>query len=190
MKSLERSQPKQRWSIVMLQRQRGSQLVEFSLVLPFLLVFLVGLSEFGNGYRTYQNLTNATREAARLSALPYYNQPSRSPDALRDRITNYLSSVGLDITQYQGSGSMISGTTAWVYGSYPDSSYLLIDQNKIFPRLDNSGSPTGIVYSGSKIEIKHPYHFTFFGPVMGLLSLGSTFPSDILIKSSTTIQNE
>ncbi|MCI0626085.1 MAG: pilus assembly protein [Acidobacteria bacterium] len=166
--------------------ERGAGLIEFSFVFPFLLLFMVGISEFGRGYKIYQNITNATREGARLSSKQYYNQPTNAPDMLRNRMTNYISSLGLDPSLYQGTATSISGTTAWEYGDYPNGAYLRIDQAKTFPKV---GSP-GNVLTGSQIEIRYPYSFVFFGPVVRLVVPNSTPSNSIFLKNSTFIQNE
>ena len=166
--------------------ERGAGLIEFAFVFPFLLLFMVGISEFGQGYRIYQNITNATREGARLSSKQYYNQPTNAPDMLRNRMTNYISSLGLETSHYQGTATNISGTTAWEYGDYPNGAYLRIDQAKNFPKV---GSP-GNVLTGSQIEIRYPYSFMFFGPVMRLVVPNSTHSNSIFMTNSTFIQNE
>jgi Flp pilus assembly protein TadG len=166
--------------------ERGAGLIEFSFIFPFLLLFIVGISEFGRGYKIYQNLTNATREGARLSSKQYYNQPTNAPDILRNRMMSYISSLGLDPSLYQGGATNISGTTAWEYGDYPNGAYLRIDQAKTFPKI---GSP-GNVLTGSQIEIRYPYTFVFFGSVMRLVVSNSTHNSSIFITNSTFIQNE
>lgn len=56
-------------------RSRGQSLVEFALVLPlFLLLFMV-VMDFGTAVFTYNSLTNAAREGARLAVV---NQDSAS----------------------------------------------------------------------------------------------------------------
>jgi Flp pilus assembly protein TadG len=168
----------------------GAQLVEFAFILAPLLVFVVGIVDFGGGYKIYQNITNATREGARLSALPYYNQPTTRPDKLRDRITSYLASLGMETSYYQGTATNISGTTAWTYGNYPDSAYLLIDQAKSFPKLDSSGNPTGMIFTGSQVQLKYPYRYMFFGRVIRLLAPSANYTDSVFIQNSTLIQNE
>jgi hypothetical protein len=49
--------------------RRGQSLVEFSLILPVLLIMVFGIIEFGMGIRSYISLTNATREGARFAAI-------------------------------------------------------------------------------------------------------------------------
>jgi Flp pilus assembly protein TadG len=53
----------------LLRGRRGQSLVEFSLVLPVLLIIVFGIVDFGMGLRSYISLTNATREGARFAAV-------------------------------------------------------------------------------------------------------------------------
>ena len=50
--------------------QRGTALMETALTLPLLLLVSVGIFEFGRAYQTWQILTNAAREGARVAVLP------------------------------------------------------------------------------------------------------------------------
>ncbi len=49
--------------------ERGQAAVEFALVLPFLLVMLIGIVEFGQAWNQHQVITDAAREAARKAAI-------------------------------------------------------------------------------------------------------------------------
>ena len=51
------------------RRERGSQIVEFAVILPVLLLLALIVAEGANLFRVYQVVTNATREGARLSVL-------------------------------------------------------------------------------------------------------------------------
>ena len=55
----------QRW-----RRQRGAALVESAMVIPILLLISAGIFEFGRAFQTWQVLTNADREDARVAVLP------------------------------------------------------------------------------------------------------------------------
>ncbi len=48
----------------LLRREQAQSLVEFALLLPFLLLLLLGTVEIGRSFRTYITLTNAAREGA------------------------------------------------------------------------------------------------------------------------------
>ena len=47
-------------------------MVETAICIPLLLVLMVGIFEVGRAYETWQVLTNAAREGARIAVLPDY----------------------------------------------------------------------------------------------------------------------
>ncbi len=49
--------------------ERGQALVELAIALPLLILILMGIFEFGRAFYTYQVVTNASREGARVAAL-------------------------------------------------------------------------------------------------------------------------
>lgn len=49
-------------------RDRGANIVEMAVVLPFLLLLLMGIADIGRAFYTYISLTNAAREGARFAA--------------------------------------------------------------------------------------------------------------------------
>jgi Flp pilus assembly protein TadG len=51
-------------------RERGNALVETAIALPILLLMMVGIFEVGRAYETWQVVTNAAREGARVAILP------------------------------------------------------------------------------------------------------------------------
>jgi Flp pilus assembly protein TadG len=51
------------------QKERGSQIVEFAVILPVLLLLALIVAEGANLFRVYELVTNAAREGARLSVL-------------------------------------------------------------------------------------------------------------------------
>ncbi len=53
-----------------LKNERGQALLETALTLPLLLLVSVSIFEFGRAYQTWQVLTNAAREGARVAVLP------------------------------------------------------------------------------------------------------------------------
>ena len=59
---------------VLLRRLRfqdeGAELFEFALVMPLLLTFLMGIIWFARAYNTYQTITRAAREGARVAVAP------------------------------------------------------------------------------------------------------------------------
>jgi Flp pilus assembly protein TadG len=79
--------------------QSGAEVIEFALTLPLLLLFVLGMIEFGFLFQQYEVVTNAAREGARLAVLPTYSvtQAARVNNATA-RINQYLDNAGLDHT--------------------------------------------------------------------------------------------
>jgi len=71
--------------------EQGTALLETAMTLPLLLVVSVGIFEFGRAFQTWQVLTNAAREGARLAVMP--SQVAGGVDA---RVKSYLTSGQLD----------------------------------------------------------------------------------------------
>jgi len=65
--------------------ERGTALLEMALTLPLLLLVSAGIFEFGRGYQTWQVLTNAAREGARIAVLP-----GTTDSDVQLRVTTYL----------------------------------------------------------------------------------------------------
>ncbi len=53
--------------------ERGNALIETAITMPILLLLMVGIFEIGRAYETWQVLTNAAREGARMSVTPDNN---------------------------------------------------------------------------------------------------------------------
>lgn len=64
-------------------RSGGQGLVEFALVLPVLLLFMLGIMEFGRVLFIYTEVSNAAREALRAAAVTIH----RGNDADRGKVT-------------------------------------------------------------------------------------------------------
>lgn len=67
------------------ERERGSVLVEFALVVPILLVIFAGIVDFALMMQRREVVTNAAREGARMASLPGY-----APTDVRARVFAYL----------------------------------------------------------------------------------------------------
>ena len=52
-----------------LKSQRGAALLETAITIPLILLVSVSIFEFGRAYQTWQVLTNAAREGARIAIL-------------------------------------------------------------------------------------------------------------------------
>lgn len=90
-----------------LRSDRGAALLETAMTLPLLLFITIGIVEFGRAYQTWQVLTNAAREGARVAVLPGTNDT-----AVQGRVLDYIEAGQL---------------------SYPDSATVVITRNNVIP---------------------------------------------------------
>ncbi|PYR43219.1 MAG: pilus assembly protein TadE [Acidobacteria bacterium] len=123
--------------------ERGTAILETAMTLPLLLLVSVGIFEFGRAYQTWQVLTNAAREGARVAVLP--NPVAGAPEArVRQYLTSgQLSNAGSATVAVTGSTVDIGGgataSASIVTVSYPFSFIVL----QPVARLLVSGSTLG-----------------------------------------------
>lgn len=87
-------------------RTRGSELVEFAFVLPILLLLFFGILWFARAYNTYETMTQAAREGARLAVAPACSDCSGGGQlpgiaAVAARVNTYLVASALDPSEVQ-----------------------------------------------------------------------------------------
>jgi Flp pilus assembly protein TadG len=70
---------------------RGTALMEMAFTLPLLLLISVGIIDFGRAFQTWQILTNAAREGARVAVLP-----GMSDSMVTARVQEYVQAGVLD----------------------------------------------------------------------------------------------
>lgn len=102
--------------------EKGSELIEFALVAPVLILLLAGIFDFGMMFRSFEAVTNAAREGARVGVLPGYADVD-----VQTRVNDYLTVSGLTgprtitvtaITQATGAGTFTARAVEVNY-SYP-----------------------------------------------------------------------
>jgi hypothetical protein len=77
-----------------LREQRGAELIEMAMVTPILLLILAGIFDFGFMFRSWEVVTNAAREGARVGVLPSYTCDPAVPDDIQSRVDTYMASAG------------------------------------------------------------------------------------------------
>jgi Flp pilus assembly protein TadG len=133
------------------QQQRGTALIEAAVTIPILLLISVGIFEFGRAYQTWQVLTNAAREGARVAVLP--NPAAGSVEA---RVRAYMQSGQLpkygtaSVTVNRNAVLQINGTNvsaSQVIVNYPFDFIVLQPVAKLVAPNSQSGQPLTMVAS-------------------------------------------
>ena len=70
-----------------LRNQRGAALLETAITIPLVLLVTVSIFEFGRAYQTWQVLTNAAREGARVAVIAGHSD-TQVTDAARNYLKN------------------------------------------------------------------------------------------------------
>ena len=89
-----------------LRSERGAALVEFALVVPFLMIMMCATIDFGLCVWTLNNLTTAVREGGRYGAVldgPTWaaNGGATAQAAVRDRVYKYIVLMNTGLTSAQ-----------------------------------------------------------------------------------------
>jgi Flp pilus assembly protein TadG len=101
--------------------ERGSQLLEFSLALPILLLLTLGILDFGATFALKAKLTNAAREGARIvvsTPLSNVNCSSTVPcpiQAAVNAIKDYLTNAGVDASCFDANSASTSTALSWTF---------------------------------------------------------------------------
>ena len=162
--------------------ERGSQLVEFAFILPFLAVMLVGIIDFAQGFLLKQKLTNAAREGARIAVeLSPVDLDQASPAtvrSVRNAVVNYMDNADLDVTGIDSTPTN-TGPAEWTFYNSGDA-LIVINRGVVIPSASGS--------IGSRVTVRYPFTWTF-GDVIQLMVPSATYASSFLISTDVTMKN-
>lgn len=140
--------------------EQGTALLETALILPLLLLVSVGIFEFGRAFQTWQILTNAAREGARLAVMP-----GPVAGAVDTRVRSYLTSGMLDPTAIANATVIVDPAATVAIGG-------------------------GATATASLVTVTYPFEFMVLQPVASLLVAGSTAGAPIALTATATMRNE
>jgi len=172
----------------------ASQIVEFALSLPVLVLFVVGIFDFSGAISLKQKLTNAAREGARVAASDPQNDLAASvPASVWDAfwvVDNYLVTEKINDCGLAGKTPAVSGTTlTWIAsatGSGCPGNGIKLSINRGCVTTIGSGAGT-VRLIGTCVTITYAYKWQF-GNVAGLF--GGTFTGPSNLTTTATAFNE
>jgi Flp pilus assembly protein TadG len=138
----------------------GQSMIEAALTLPIVLLVCVGIFEFGRAFQTWQVLTNAAREGARIAVTP-----TPVPGGVQTIVRNYMTDGQLS-TPAIASATVTVDPTATV------------------------GIGGGATASATVVTISYPFQFAVLQPVARLVASGSTVGSSFSMTASAKMRNE
>jgi Flp pilus assembly protein TadG len=176
----------------------ASQIAEFAVALPLLLVMVVGIFDFGNAFNIKQKVTNTAREAARFAATQPTNDlsvvPPNSILAIRDLVVQDLQNSKLsDCGLGSAAANPAGAATPWkwtfsVACGTAGNLVLSIDRgNVIVTNTKISGTPVKMI--GTSVVLQYPYQWEF-SRVIGLLVPGASYPGTSQISVNSFMANQ
>ncbi len=175
--------------------ERASQIVEFAVSLPLLLILIVGIFDFGAAFNVKQKLTNTMREAARFgSGLPTSDMEGTSGvpasiTAIQYLVDSDITSAGINDCGLGTSAPVPAGASdpyAWmVTGTCAGITLLTIERQFSLPSLLN-GQPTYVICT--HVSINYPYQW-HFNNVIQLLIPGTNYGAQLQIQTDALMPN-
>jgi len=176
----------------LLESANGASIVEFAVSLPFLIVLVVGIFDFGGAFNLKQELNNAARQGARFGAAQPTNDLCTgcvvppSINAIRYLVDSYLNAA-----QINDCGLSIAATAStaspWTYTAatgcpgtltlqiYRDASAGVATPTCQLTMNSYGGAGGATVLAPcTKVSIQYPYQWRF-NNVIQLISSGSHF---------------
>jgi Flp pilus assembly protein TadG len=190
-----------RRTVSLLGEAQGAALLEFAIVLPLLVVFVVGIFDFSGGFNQKQKIEQAAQEGAIIAgaqpmtdiALNASATPS-NPDSLQPVVTAIVNSLS-------GSGVLSQGACpppfpastqdklTWTYtivgcsNANPEDP-LVITINRGW--VSAAGAPRAV---GTSVKVTYPYHWRF-NSVIQLLIPGASYAAIPQLSESATVHNQ
>lgn len=151
----------------------GSQIVEFAIALPLLLVIVLGITDFGSAFGLKQTLNNSAREGARFGSnqtmvdVTNLTPPPASVTAIRDVVDAYLTAANVNDCGL-GSATPSKTNLVWTYTATTNCGggtlTLVVDRGSTLQT--GGGSPVTVELT--HVNIQYPYQWTF-GRVIKLI---------------------
>jgi len=178
--------------------ERGSALLEFAIVLPLLVVFVVGIYDFSGAFNQKQKMAQAAQEGAILAGA----QPTSdieigdgSPVSLQPVVAavfNSLAASGVLPQANSGSCQAASntvtqpaGTLQWNYAisGCPDTLTIVIERGWV-PSVPSTTKSVGTL-----IEVTYPYRWRF-NSVVQLLVPGASYNAITYLVEVAKVHNQ
>jgi len=170
----------------------GSQILEFALTLPLLVVLVVGIYDFAQAFNTKEKLNFAARDGARFGSTQPTNDLSRdtpvSVTAIRDLLDADLLATGINDC---GLGSIQqTGPLTWTAtGTCQNSSTftLTIDRGFVVSPTPTASAPVQEI--STHVDLQYPYQWQF-SSVIGLLIPGGRYAGITQIETDAVAANQ
>ena len=191
---------------------QGSALLEFAIVLPLLVVFVVGIYDFSGAFNQKQKIEQAAQEGAIIAgAQPMGDIQSSStsppgPSSLLPVVTAVFNSLATSGVLPNGTACTPPGTVSgpgtgptalmWTYtifdcsSAYPNDPLVITINRGWVCGPPGPACPSGPpVAVGTVVQVTYPYHWRF-NSVIQLLIPGANYAAMTQLTESATVHNQ
>lgn len=133
------------------REQSGQALVEFTLVLPVLIVLLFGMLDFGKAYNYWNDATHLTAEGVRFAAV------NRKPDSSNAASLQAQIRSSADTAELRAGGTSTVGVAPQVCVDFPNGT-------------SNVGDP---------VRVRMTFQYTFISVIAKAVSGGAVFTKTV-----------
>jgi Flp pilus assembly protein TadG len=177
-------------------RCKGSALVEFAIVLPLLVVFIVGIYDFSAAYNQKQKIEHAALAGVSIAAgQPTGDMASANPDSLQPVLDTVFNSLaGDNVLPLANLGSCKTTAAAvnnnqlqWTYtisGCDPnaaDNLSVVINRGVVV-----AGAPATV---STSVTVIFPYHWRF-NSVIQLVAPGASYAAITDLRETATVHSQ
>ncbi|MGA7683376.1 MAG: TadE/TadG family type IV pilus assembly protein [Terriglobales bacterium] len=173
----------------------GSAILEFSITIPLLVVFVVGIYDFSGAFNQKQKIEQAAQEGAIVAGGQQTTDiNSSNPDSLLAVVTAVFNSLAASNVIPSGAcpppWPVANSGLTWTYtitgcnGSYPgDNLVITINRGWV---VASSAGPWVV---GTVVTVTYPYHWRF-NSVIQLLIPGASYQATTYLTESATVHNQ
>jgi Flp pilus assembly protein TadG len=182
-------------AVRLVKDERGAALLEFAIVLPLLVVFVVGIFDFSGAFNQKQKIEQAAQEGAIVAGAQPMNDiatTTADPESLHPVVIAVFNSLaGSGVLRNANVGSCKApvippGPTGltWTYtiSGCPDDLVITINRGGV----STAGSSVAVE---SSVQVAYPYNWRF-NSVIQLLIPGATYAATTQVKESSTVHNQ
>src|SRR5260370_27556638 len=160
-----------RGAVTALREVKGAALLEFAIVLPLLVVFVVGIFDFSGAFNQKQKIEQAAQEGAIIAGAQPMTDIGPNPGSLQGWATAvYNSLVGSGVLPKgtcvaPGTAANTPPSLTWTYtiSRCPDDLVIVINRGWVSTSLP----PVAV---GTTVQVTYPYHWRFNSVVQLLFS--------------------
>jgi hypothetical protein len=189
------------------RQEQGAALLEFAIMLPLLVVFVVGIYDFSGAFNQKQKIAQTAQEGAIIAAAQPMSDIATTtgdPDSLQPVVVAIFSSLaGSGVLPNANSGTCkmpppvpTQAALAWTYtipgcsGAFAgDNLVITINRGCVCGSCGPACAPGQPFTVSSMVTVQYPYHWRF-NSVIQFLIPGASYAATTQVTQSASVHNQ